>query len=346
MSIVPARTGQQKFNVPALLDAAEKAIAQLSNAVEAKQVIDRVVGLRAFAKAANDRDMYCRAGAVRLMSERRWGQLYTPAVKAKGTKGQKLQAGPGRGKKGKTGGHRIGNHRFSDQLPTLKSMGVTKRQSVKWCHLAQLSEEKFNARLKMLENKVAASTTSMPGSPKPAFTGVEDWHTPPEYLEVAREALGAIDLDPASSAKAQKNVKATKFYSIKDDGLKHEWHGKVFCNPPYKQPAIMQFVKKLIEQIAAGHTTHAILLTHNFSETEWYRTAAATCSAICFPIRRIQFVNAEGERAQPQCGQVFFYFGDDVERFVSAFETIGYGFRSSGRWLHVVRQDDFAEAAE
>jgi hypothetical protein len=45
--------------------------------------------------------------------------------------------------------------------------------------------------------------------------------------------LGEIDLDPASNALAQSWIKAGNFFTIEDDGLKQQWFGRVWCNPPY-----------------------------------------------------------------------------------------------------------------
>jgi hypothetical protein len=50
-------------------------------------------------------------------------------------------------------------------------------------------------------------------------TGENEWHTPVEYLEMARRVLGAIDLDPATTEAAQRVVKAAKYFTKETDGL-------------------------------------------------------------------------------------------------------------------------------
>ena len=157
-----------------------------------------------------------------------------------------------------------------------------------------------------------------------AFTGNYEWYTPAEYVEHARRVLGFIDLDPASSALAQATVLATNYFSKEDDGLAQEWHGCVWLNPPYAQPAIEHFVDKLIEETAAGRTSHAILLTHNSTDTAWFQKAARASAAICFTRGRIAFVDTEGERAAPTQGQAFFYFGEHTQSFKAEFSQVGF----------------------
>jgi phage N-6-adenine-methyltransferase len=157
-----------------------------------------------------------------------------------------------------------------------------------------------------------------------AGTGENEWYTPDEYLEAAHDVLGGFDLDPASSDKAQEKVQARRYYTTKQDGLKLEWVGRVWLNPPYAQPLIAQFVSKMITERLAKRVTAGIMLTHNYTDTAWFHEAAACADAICFTRGRIKFYDDAGTIAAPTQGQAFFYFGDDVLAFADRFKLVGF----------------------
>ena len=154
-------------------------------------------------------------------------------------------------------------------------------------------------------------------------TGENEWYTPPEHIERAREVMGSINLDPATSELANQTVRAEQIFTLADNGLTQEWHGQIWLNPPYAQPYIQQFIEKLVSEVQAERTRQAIALTHNYTDTAWFHHAAAHCRAICFPRGRIAFVNPDGEKAAPTQGQAFFYFGTTGDRFLQLFSAIG-----------------------
>jgi phage N-6-adenine-methyltransferase len=155
-------------------------------------------------------------------------------------------------------------------------------------------------------------------------TGENEWYTPAQYIEAARELLGGFDLDPATSDAAQARVKAANWFTKEDDGLAQEWRGKVWLNPPYAQPLIQQFVDKLVEEVEAGNVTEAILLTHNYTDTGWFHAAERAAANICFTRGRIRFEGGDGSFAAPTQGQAFFYFGNRGGAFRQAFERWGF----------------------
>lgn len=154
-------------------------------------------------------------------------------------------------------------------------------------------------------------------------TGKNEWYTPEQYLEAARKVLGGFDLDPASSTAANDVVGATTFFTSDDDGLSHEWRGRVWLNPPYSQPLITQFATKLVEEFTAGRATSAIVLTHNYTDTVFFHRLLSVCDAVCFTRGRIAFIDADGNKAAPTQGQVFCYFGPHKEQFTLEFGQFG-----------------------
>jgi hypothetical protein len=153
-------------------------------------------------------------------------------------------------------------------------------------------------------------------------TGEFERYTPAQYIELARQVLGEIDLDPASCEHAQKTVQAARYFTVAD-GLAQEWQGRVWLNPPYHRELAPLFVSKLLAEFYARRVDRAVMLTNNSTDTEWFLAAAAACEAICFTAGRIHFEVPNGEPVQPTQGQAFFYFGPDRERFVDIFRDVG-----------------------
>ena len=153
-------------------------------------------------------------------------------------------------------------------------------------------------------------------------SGNNEWYTPAEYIEAARNAMGSIDTDPASNDIANKIVKAEKYYTIETNGLAHDWTGNVWMNPPYSSDLISKFVEKLKEQRA--NYNQAIILVNNATETQWFYEIVKIASAVCFPKSRVKFYMPDGKTGAPLQGQAVLYVGDNYEKFISAFGGIGW----------------------
>jgi phage N-6-adenine-methyltransferase len=155
-------------------------------------------------------------------------------------------------------------------------------------------------------------------------SGNNEWYTPAEYIEAAREVLGGIDLDPASSDIANQTVQATHYFTAEVDGLAHEWSGRVWMNPPYSSDLIGQFISKLIQHYDEGKIEAAIVLVNNATETKWFQELAQNAYAICFPKGRIKYLDSSGTPANaPLQGQAFIYFGENADLFKAIFQQFG-----------------------
>jgi phage N-6-adenine-methyltransferase len=102
-----------------------------------------------------------------------------------------------------------------------------------------------------------------------ALDDVDDRRTPPDLLaECARLAgVESFDLDVAASAE---NAKAPRFYSVDDDGLRHIWPGRVWCNPPYSN--CEPWVEKAWHELGWERPeVIAMLLPANRTEQGWWQ---------------------------------------------------------------------------
>jgi ParB family chromosome partitioning protein len=164
--------------------------------------------------------------------------------------------------------------------------------------------------------------------PEPHVTrnsGVDEWYTPSEYLNAARDVLGAIDLDPASSPAANKTVRAERYYTADDDGLTRPWCGRVWMNPPYSTGLVDRFVAKLLDAYQTGDVPAAVVLTNNATDTRWWQSLARRSSAVCLLAGRIRFRTPDGDVAGAGLqGQTICYLGENARGvFVERFREFG-----------------------
>lgn len=192
-----------------------------------------------------------------------------------------------------------------------KQTGILTMQVSRW---RKKSKDPIKWRDQMLE--AAQNTTAA------KWTGDPESYTPEKYIIAARDVMGGIDLDPASNAMAQEIVKAAAWFDMDQDGLKQQWTGRVFMNPPYAFPAIDHFITKLIESFN-GDVDQAIWLTNNNTDTKWWQRSASVADAVCFTQGRINFYKPDGSVSQPTNGQTFFYFGENGVSFADRFSEFG-----------------------
>lgn len=176
--------------------------------------------------------------------------------------------------------------------------------------------------------------TGVPAKPHIAYnSGNNEWYTPSEYIEAAREVMGSIDLDPASSEIANEVVKAKAYYTAEDDGLTCPWFGNIWLNPPYAADLIGQFIDALVGNRENYH--QAIVLVNNATETRWFTSLVEISSAIIFPASRVKFYMPDGKTGAPLQGQAVAYIGDEPERFLEIFSRFGWGMKPWRMWVKV-----------
>lgn len=117
-------------------------------------------------------------------------------------------------------------------------------------------------------------------------TGTDEWLTPPSIIK----SLCEFDLDPCSPINRPWDT-AKKHYNINDNGLMHNWEGRVWCNPPYDTKVAGAFLEKCCLHKNAIALIFARTETGNFFKYIWPHA-----DAILFIKGRLQFHKVTGEK--------------------------------------------------
>jgi DNA N-6-adenine-methyltransferase (Dam) len=169
-------------------------------------------------------------------------------------------------------------------------------------------------------------------TPFPVKQKSNEWYTPAKYIEAAREVMGGIDLDPASCELANRTIRATRYYSKNQDGLRQKWHGNVWLNPPYGRvnPELKgstrslqtYFAKRLLESYQRQETKQAIALLFGTSlSMPWFTPFWQY--PICVCRLRINFDVEDGTQAHFGYGNIFVYLGPHEQTFIDVFSRFG-----------------------
>lgn len=163
------------------------------------------------------------------------------------------------------------------------------------------------------------------------FTQADDeWWTPTWLIEDARDVLGEITLDPASTPLANKRVKAEHIFTREENGLEMDWFGNVFLNPPSKRgdPTARphRWAKKLEREYHAGRVQQAILVVKSVLGYNWYEHLYRRFW-VCHLAERPKFVRPDGSIVgQAKKGVSVFYVGHDresIDHFQQIFSRYG-----------------------
>lgn len=162
----------------------------------------------------------------------------------------------------------------------------------------------------------------------------DQWYTPAQYIEMVREILDTIDLDPASCAEANQIVQANRFFTKEQDGLKQSWDAEnIFLNPPYSK--MLPWVEKLLFELSIQPKLQAILLANVCTDTKWFEAISEASEfigvSICFVRGRIKFHSPSRiethntPKNSPKKPSMFVCFGNPDSRrvFKYTFDQIG-----------------------
>ena len=205
---------------------------------------------------------------------------------------------------------------FDGQLTVFRARQIQDFTPEEQQQILEVPKREIARTIKNLKMLKSGGQAAMAG-----LSGVNEWYTPSKWIEMARTAMSSIDVDPASHYVAQRTVQADDWHDQERDGLKHDWPGNVWLNPPYARGLIDQFVDKLLEQFAEGETQQAIVLVDSRTDTKWFNKLCSMASAVAFTRGRVHFYNETVKSSSPVCGSAFFYFGPHAQEFKQAFDS-------------------------
>ncbi len=169
-----------------------------------------------------------------------------------------------------------------------------------------------------------------------------EYFTPLPIVNLARQVMGGIDLDPASSTEANAGINARNIYTIKDDGITQPWYGAVWLNHPFGRREIpcapdcakkhthhdyllygnSGWITKLMNEWNEGNIEQACTITYASTSEKWFRPLLEFPQ--CFITTRTNYYLPDGTLKKGVTkGSVVTYLGPRVNRFAQAFNEIG-----------------------
>lgn len=159
-----------------------------------------------------------------------------------------------------------------------------------------------------------------------------EYGTPQHIADLARECMGGIDLDPASSEIFNRTIRATYFLTQAQNGLRYKWSianqpSKVWLNPPYSKTAGKSnqeiWAKHLERQYHAGNVDQACLLIRAALGYNWFENLWRLYPT-CVLRDRLCFVKPDGSTdGQAKYANAVLYFGRNYRNFIDVFGKFG-----------------------
>lgn len=297
------------MNSLVLYDAARTALQAAGSVDEVKDIRDKAQAMAAYARQAKDTELVEWATEIKVRAERRAGEMLSD-MRLNGERAGR------------------GEQKDRDKSITLIDLGVSNGQAMRWQKLAAVPEDQFEqavAAAKEVAGEVTTAAMLRIGKPHVSHnSGENEWYTPPEIIERARRAMGAIDCDPASSQLANKTVKADTYHTVESNGLAQKWNGRVWMNPPYSNPLCGQFCEILTSKFIDKEIEQACVLVNNATETAWFQKMLGAAASICFLEGRVKYLDKTGTPANtPLQGQAVLYFGNRAKSFSVCFSNAG-----------------------
>lgn len=149
----------------------------------------------------------------------------------------------------------------------------------------------------------------------------DEWYTPAYIFDALGERF---DLDVAAPREGPRHTPADNWYSDEHDGLKSEWHGFVWMNPPFgHQSTKRNWLRKFFDH------GEGVALLPDRTSAPWWQEYAPRASAILFIAPKVKFERPDGSIGeQPGTGTTLFAAGGRARTALLNARTLGAVFTS------------------
>lgn len=136
------------------------------------------------------------------------------------------------------------------------------------------------------------------------------WRTPPDFY-ARLDAEFAFTLDAAASSD---NALAPTYYTEDDDGLRQDWTGTVWCNPPYGR-TIGRWLAKGRRSAESGSADVVVMLVPARTDTAYWHEHVMRADEVRLVAGRLRFSGAD--QAPFPCAVVVFRGRRAAPRFAT-----------------------------
>lgn len=125
----------------------------------------------------------------------------------------------------------------------------------------------------------------------------QDWNTPKSLFDKLNQEFN-FDFDLAAS---EENALCPKFYTQKEDGLKQNWDGVCWLNPPYgdKSSKMVDWIKKAYNDSQNNPNLTVVMLIPARTNTKWFHSYCLKSSEVRFILGRPKFGDSKHGLPQP-----------------------------------------------
>lgn len=153
---------------------------------------------------------------------------------------------------------------------------------------------------------------------EPSAGASDEWYTPAYVFE----ALGVwFDLDVAAPVDGGPHVPAARWWSASHDGLRADWNGLVWMNPPFGgRNGLVPWLDKFFNH------GNGIALTPDRTSAPWWQDANHKADATLFIAGKVKFIRPDGsEGKSPGTGTTLFAAGDRAVSALMRAQSAGLG---------------------